>query len=292
MPNQKFSIPDGFVQTASAVPGITVYKPCEQTPGTAPSTYFCPQCGASTAYDVAAGGVACEHCGYTAAVRTAQTGRRAEDFEFTVETLQAAAHGWGTARREIRCEACGAEMTLAENALTSTCPFCSSNRVSLHQASSDKLQPRHIIPFQLKAADLARRSAAWLGAGWFHPADLAKSVRVERFTGVYLPFWTFDAVLHCTWRAEVGRAHTVRNANGDTRTETRWDWKSGAVDVPVDDLLINGSSHISGRLLERIRPYDLAGLTAYSPDFLAGWGAHAYDIGLPQAWEKGKNRMR
>ncbi|MEM5773784.1 MAG: hypothetical protein AAGU05_02190, partial [Anaerolineaceae bacterium] len=128
--------------------------------------------------------------------------------------------------------------------------------------------------------------------GWFHPDGLARSVNLERFSGVYLPFWTFDANMRCSWRAEVGRTHTIRNADGSTRTETRWHWKSGRVEVAVDDLVVNGSSHISSRILERIQPFDMSGLTEYSPDFLAGWNAHAYDVSLPDAWEKGKSRMR
>ncbi len=292
MSDSKFVVPNGYVQTESAVDGISVYMPGQAAASTSPQRYVCPACGASTRYDVSAGGVACEHCGYTVAVQAGQPGRRAEEFEFTLETLNAAAHGWGVERREIHCDACGAEMALDTGAITSTCPFCGSNQVSLRQAAPDKLQPRYMIPFQLKGADLSQRAAAWLGRGWFHPDGLARSVNMDHFSGVYLPFWTFDAHMRCSWKAEVGRTHTVRNADGSTRTETRWHWRSGRVDVTVDDLVINGSSHISSRILERIQPFEMSGLTDYSPDFLAGWSAHAYDVSLPDAWEKGKVRMR
>ena len=38
-------------------------------------TYTCPQCGATTAYNVAAGGVACEHCGYVAPIQAQVVGQ-------------------------------------------------------------------------------------------------------------------------------------------------------------------------------------------------------------------------
>ncbi len=277
----------------SAVPGISVYAPQKVEEKSAePRTYTCPGCGAATRYDVSSGGVACEHCGYTAAVNAEQVGRRADKFEFTLETLHLAEHGWGVERREARCDSCGAELTLAEGALTATCPFCASNRVNLHQASSDRLRPRFLVPFKLKAADVHKLAADWLGKGWYHPKDLAQNVRIDRFAGMYVPFWTFDARMDCEWQAEVGRERTVRDRDGNTRTVIDWSWRSGRVVVPMQDLLVNGSSHVSQIILERILPFDLDDLVAYSPDFLAGWHAHAYDINLPDAWEQGKQKMR
>lgn len=290
---KSWQVPKGYAQVASTVPGISVYAPKpEEDKSTAPRTYTCPSCGATTRYDVSAGGVACEHCGYTAVVNAEQVGRSADQFEFTLETLHQAEHGWGVKRREALCESCGAELTLAEGALTATCPFCASNRVNLQDAPSDKLRPRFLVPFKLKAVDVQKLAAEWLGKGWYHPKDLAQNVRIDHFAGMYVPFWTFAARMDCEWQAEVGRERVVRDRDGNTRTVIDWSWRRGKVVVPVQDLLVNGSTHVSQVILERIQPFDLEDLVAYSPDFLAGWNAHAYDIPLQDAWEQGKQMMR
>src|SRR5512142_9875 len=120
-PSSSFQPPQGYRAVPSALEGISVFAPAPQVDATAaPAIYHCPQCGAPTKFDVASGGVACEHCGYTAPVQARQVGRQAAEGEFSLETLDEARHGWGEApgtkgatRRQLHCEACGAELELA-----------------------------------------------------------------------------------------------------------------------------------------------------------------------------------
>ena len=88
--------PEQYQQVESAVPGVDVFAPIPKTVvPDSPKTYACPNCGATTAYDVAAGGVACEFCGYVAPVHTVHVGRTAEEFEFTLDTVSQSERGWG-----------------------------------------------------------------------------------------------------------------------------------------------------------------------------------------------------
>jgi len=288
-----------FEPLPSAVPGITVYRPRPQEKPNqdAPRTFTCPQCGAATQYDITAGGVACEHCGFTAQADAKQVGRRAEEFEFTLETLQQAAQGWGIERRELVCEQCGAILSLPEGALTATCPFCASHQVNVRAAAVDVLRPRFLIPFKIQGEALRTAAKNWLGKGWFHPAELASSAIVDHFNGMYLPFWTFDARIAADWKAQLGyerreRYYDQHAKEWRTRVEIDWRWESGHVSLSIDDLLVNGARRVSQVLLERLKPFQLAELVEYAPEFLAGWQAQAYDVTLPQAWEQGKANMR
>ena len=156
-PMQNWQPPQGYRQVESTLAGITVFAPIPKsaTSPTAPTSFTCPNCGAATRFDVAAGEVACEHCGYIAHVQAKQVGRQAESFEFTLSTLNQAQHGYGTARRQLHCKSCGAEFAIAETALTATCPFCSSNEVDVSAAFApliEQLRPRFLIPFKIQAA--------------------------------------------------------------------------------------------------------------------------------------------
>ena len=290
--------PPGYQAVPSALEGITVFAPVPKAdPSAAATTYHCPNCGAPTRFDVAAGGVACEHCGYVAEVQSQQVGRQAGEIEFTLESLEQSRLGWGVTRRQLHCDACGAELELAENAITATCPFCASNQVNLRQAPGDHLRPRFLVPFQIEMSDCQQRARAWLGRGWYHPGALAASAAIQPFTGVYLPFWTFSAQVDAAWRAEVGYERTEHYYDAGsksmrTRTHIDWRWESGQVQANFSDLLVEGSSHISQVLLIRIQPFHLESLVTYNPDYLAGWQAQVYDIPLETAWDQGKAVMR
>jgi DNA-directed RNA polymerase subunit RPC12/RpoP len=290
--------PSNYQPVSSTLEGITVFAPRPADVVVEdPTTYKCPQCGATTKYDIAAGGVACEHCGYTAAAQAQKVGMHAQRSEFTLETLSQAEKGWGLDRRVLHCDSCGAELAIAEGALTATCPFCASNRVNLRQAPSENLRPRFVIPFKITTEVLHQRAHDWLGKGWFHPDGLADSSAIDRFTGVYLSFWTFDANIGSDWNAEVGYERQERYYDASakefrTRTVIDWHWERGHVVTQVKNLLISGTSRLSRLILEKVYPFNLNDLETYSPDFLAGWQALTYDITLPKAWETGKASMR
>jgi len=292
--------PSNYQPVPSTLEGITVFGPRprqEDVVVEEPTTYKCPQCGATTKYDIAAGGVACEHCGYTAPAQAQRVGVQAPRSEFTLETLSQADKGWGLDRRVLHCDSCGAELAIAEGALTATCPFCSSNRVNLRQAPSDNLRPRFVIPFKITPEIVRQRAGEWLGKGWFHPGGLANSAALDRFSGVYLSFWTFDASIGSDWSAEVGyerqeRFYDAGSKEWRTRTVIDWRWEKGHVVTRVNNLLVAGNARLSHLILEKVYPFNLNDLVTYSPDFLAGWQALSYDITLPKAWETGKATMR
>ena len=199
---ENWQIPPHFKASSSALEGITVYIPIvAEEDSSAPEAFKCPNCGATTRYDISAGGVACEHCGYQAPVRAAKVGLNARVFEFTLEALSQAERGWGAERQEMACKNCGASLSVELHGITSTCPFCGSNEVNLQAAAGDSLRPRFIIPFKIQGELLAARTREWLGKGWFHPSELSGQVGVERFAGIYLPYfslnlrWVMSAVI-------------------------------------------------------------------------------------------------
>jgi DNA-directed RNA polymerase subunit RPC12/RpoP len=289
-----------FEKIESKVPGVIVYAPQPKTADKMETrVYTCPNCGATTAYDVAAGGIACEYCGYIFPVKTKILGRVADEFEFTLETVSQANRGWGIERQVLHCNACGAELSIPKGAISTSCPFCTSNQVNLTTSLDEFLQPRFLIPFKITIEQTRELAKAWLGTGWFHPDELAANSVLRRFSGIYLPFWTFDAKVTAQWKAQVCYQKTVRYYNAsqkrwETRTKIEWRWETGSVPLDIDDHLVIGSSprRISTIILKRIYPYQMKDLVAYHPDYLAGWQAQAYETTLTEAWEIGKQAIR
>jgi hypothetical protein len=77
-----------------------------------------------------------------------------------------------------------------------------------------------------------------------------------------------------------------------TETVIEWRWEHGQVTVPIHDLLGIGTSKVSATLLQRLYPFDLNALADYQPGFLAGWQAQAYNVKLPEAWDRARGEMR
>lgn len=300
-PQPGWSPPTDFVPNPSALDGITVFapQPKEKSAAAAAATYTCPNCSAAVAYDVSAGGVTCEYCGYTAAapaVIATPDPDAARRNEFTLTTLRKSEQGWGVQRQVLHCDSCGADYSLAPGALTATCTFCGSNKVNVQTVADDHLRPRQLVPFRIEKQQLHDTIQKWLGKGWFHPGQLSQSSGIEkRITGIYLPFWAFDATVNAKWEAEVGydeQESYYDDGEWKTRTVTRWRWRTGHVTVPIDDLLIPGTTQLSRVLLDRLNPFQLNQLVPYHPDFLAGWQAQAYEVTLTDAWPQAKDAMR
>lgn len=289
--------PANFIPVPSAIEGIEVYQPAPAQPQTHREVvqFNCPQCGADTAYNAADSGLTCTNCGFYEPPEHTIVGAQAERFEFTVETVQRSAQGWGEARKELQCQSCAAYTTIPTDVLTYTCIFCGSNQVIQHAAPQDVLRPRFLIPFKIEADACHDMARQWLGQSWMTPRSLRRAATIAHFTGIYLPFWTFETVTKANWQAEVAHTETesyYENGEWRTRTKTVWKWESGRVNLPIKDLVIAGTNRVSPVLLAEVKNYDLDALAPYEPKYLAGLQAQTYDVPLETAWEQARHLMR
>ena len=300
-PTNLFTPPNDFEQVKSALNGITVFAPRPKKDTSADAkSYICPQCGASLSFDLASSdGIVCSYCGYKQAIQAEHVGHSAKSTEFTLDTVEKAERGWGEMRTMLHCGNCGAELTYSKGVIATTCPYCASNKVNVQVASDDKLRPRFLVPFKVRIDQLPQLASVWLGKGWFHPKELAAYTIVQNFNGIYTPYWVFDSHINAQWQAEVGheehyQVYDAAEKRWETRTRIVWEWQDGWLHLPYKDHLEFGISdgHIRHSMLNKVKPFNLADLVVYKPDYLAGLQAQAYDIKLTDAWESAKNSMR
>ncbi|MFN2271394.1 MAG: hypothetical protein ACK2US_11190 [Anaerolineae bacterium] len=287
--------PADFVPVPSQIEGIELYAPAPKEEAEETRTFKCRQCGGTISYSAAQRQLTCPYCGSLQQIEAETVGHQADEFEFTLETMAQARHGWGEVRRELVCESCGSVVAVAPDILTSTCAFCGSNRVMARDATGDVLRPTTLIPFAVDQEQVQAKVRAWLGRGWMHPPELRNAGALKGLAGVYLPYWTFDTHVTADWKAEVGTTRTVHYRSGGerkTRTVIDWKWQSGHVSIPIDDQMVPGTAKVSRVILNKVEPFNLDGLVEYDPGYLAGWQAKLYDVQLPQAWEIAKEEIR
>jgi len=290
--------PAGWIPLSSQVPGIQVWgpRPHDDADTEAPEGAFrCEQCGGAVGFDVASGVARCGFCDHLAGPGAALVGRGARNQAFTDQAIAQAEQGWQIARKELHCDGCGVDLAVEPGDIATTCTFCGSAQVLLRESVVAGLRPSAVLPFVIQDRALRDKVDAWLGRGWIHPPDLRRGAVLDKLAGVYVPFWNFDAAAHADWEAEVGTRRTRRvYRNGEWRTESYidWQWRSGRITKELSDYLQLGTSRLHGALTRRIGRFDLGALVDYRPELLAGFRAQAYDVGLTEAWDEGRRRMR
>ena len=282
--------------------------------------YPCPQCNAELVYSASKGRMVCGYCGYQAPASAAgsmtevHTQTQVDDAVVEsvterdlLEGLQRTAdsEGWGTETRTFRCSSCNASIAAELDVVATVCPFCGSHHVLAQEQSTRVFKPESLLPFEVDKLTAIVKFRTWLGRGWFRP-NAVKRIAANadaRVQGVYLPFWTFDAQTFSDWWAEAGHHYYVTerytvNVNGrkETRTrqvqKTRWVPASGKHDEFLDDVLVYATRSVSENILRVIYPYDTQKLIPYRPQYLAGWRAEEYQIGLEEGWTLGQEIIR
>jgi DNA-directed RNA polymerase subunit RPC12/RpoP len=265
----------------------------------------CARCGAQLRYAPGQTSLVCDHCGYVQDIPAEPPRTRAR-------ALQELDLGRGLRNdlpaeeleehRTATCPNCGAQVEIRGATHATECAFCATP-VVLDTGTQRLIKPQALIPFALTETEARAAMIAWLGRLWFAPNTLLEYARKGRaMTGIYVPYWTFDAVTASRYRGQRGeyywetRTVTVRvDGKLERRQEqvrkTRWYPASGRVARDFDDVLVIASRSLPGRMGDRLEPWDFSALTAYTPEFLAGFQAEGYTVALADGHATARDRM-
>lgn len=243
------------------------------------TTPICPVCGGGLTVDEESGRVICRFCGYAAPLDTrrhASTGAEALGAALLKRRVQAVK--WVVGEHILHCARCGAERTIPARRLSTVCPFCASTQVIEQDALNTFEQPDGLVPFAIseEAAQSAVRER--LSGVDQRIAGLFGDNKVKRATmdGVYLPFWTFDALAEVS-RTTVDRRMPDRYHRGaPARGYENTRFTDGMVGVTVAAVRSPGLAAEAGE-------YDLSAAVAYEPKLLAKYPAALYEIDFDEA---------
>ena len=262
------------------------YENAEKTSTLKETDRKCPACGGTMDFDPKTGGLHCPFCDYQEAIEKEDTEvKRAEELDFNSAELTGNCD-WGVKSKTVTCKSCGAVSIYDALEVANECPYCGSNQV-MEANDISTLAPNGVIPFKLTAKDAGERFTEWLRKKWFCPSEAKRSARADKFQGIYLPYWTFDANTSTDYTGKYGIEREVKNGD-DTKTVTDWYNCSGHYDHFIDDALVQASNHHDNQILDMIEPFDTKDNVAYKPEYIAGYAAERYSIGLKDAWERAK----
>jgi ribosomal protein S27E len=252
-----------------------------------PSQFPCAQCGALQAYSPGTRDLTCPYCGHVTAIPEDAEPIRELPLRDALATLQDAPAA-GTSP-VVQCRNCAAEFSFDANVHAGNCPFCGAPIVT-GTGAQRHIKPRSLLPFRIDE-DAARAAyQRWLRRLWFAP-------RAVELTGVYLPYWTYDAMTRSSYTGERGDAYYVQlpyttTVNGRRVTRIRnerrirWTPVRGGVSRLFDDVLVGASESLPRQITDRLAPWDLAALVPYDERYLSGFRSEVYQVGLDQGFQR------
>jgi DNA-directed RNA polymerase subunit RPC12/RpoP len=255
--------------------------------------FACKNCGAQMTWDPVDDALACGHCGTKLPVPRAQ----AQIVERALEDAGSAARGFGVETRTATCKSCGAKVAYEGRDTAIACAFCGAPAVLEASSYRNALRPESVIPLDVGAAKVEAAFKKWIGGLWLRPSAL-KHTKTFDAVGVYVPAWTFDAVVDAEWSADAGFYYTVMEprpvmVNGKMQIrmvpvqKVRWEPAWGRRHDVYDDVVVAASRGLAQGLAQKLGNWDLAALVPYRPEYLAGWRAEEYAVDLESAWKSG-----
>jgi len=237
----------------------------------------------------------CPYCEHRIEVAKSQ-----EDImEYDLATAEEhASHDWGSEKRVIHCESCGAETILDSVETAQFCAFCGSSHIVRNDESAG-ISPESLIPFKVSREAAMKHFSEWVNGRFFAPNALKTEHQVQKMSGIYIPCWTYDSDTFSFYTGEGGTYYYETQTEWVERDgkrqlvtkqvrKIRWWPTSGTYTEYFDDVLVHASKKVDDHLMENLRPFHLKELVRYRPEFLSGFLAERYSVGLKEGWEKAK----
>jgi predicted RNA-binding Zn-ribbon protein involved in translation (DUF1610 family) len=262
-------------------------------------TFPCQKCGADLTFDPRQQELACPFCGHMQPIALPDGAAVVEqDLEAALRKSaqrRQSERSFAVAIQEVRCTSCGGSVQFTGTLTATSCPYCATpiERAGVHDAA-DRLAVDGVLPFRVEEEEARTNLRAWTKSRWFLPTPLRRDGIQAAFRGVYLPFFTFDAFTANAYSGMRGEHYYVTVGSGKNRTtvrHTRWYPAAGAFRRFFDDLLESAGSGLPAHQMDELEPWPLKGLKPFSPDYLSGFLARTYDVGLDQCFRSAKRRM-
>lgn len=222
--------------------------------------FSCPNCGGNLKFDIPSQQLGCEHCQtlidpYSMEEKTPAT-ESTNEFEVTVFT----------------CPQCGGEILSTDTSAAEFCSFCGASTI-LHSRLTKEKRPSYIIPFQKTKEDCKQAYQKMMSRAIFAPKEFKNPKHIDSFRGIYMPYWAFYVEQKGPFSFSGSKSHR----KGDYIYTDSYALR-GEMDAYYKGLSYDASSSFDDTISEKIAPYDVKGMKAFTPAYLSGFYADTADV--------------
>jgi predicted RNA-binding Zn-ribbon protein involved in translation (DUF1610 family) len=262
----------------------------------------CDRCGADLEFSIGQQSLQCPFCGSVKQIEPPADAPVVErDYLEMLDRLMRLRQSQSTddetsvTQHAVHCDSCGAEVVF-QGTLTSThCPYCACplQRDKIHD-SVTRIPVDGVLPFLVPQARAAENLRMWVRSLWWAPNEFLQQGINGKFNGVYLPFFTYDALTFTRYAGQRGDAYVVVVGEGNNqRTErrVRWSYADGEFSRFFDDVLTIAVTKQQMSLVQNLEPWPLDQLISFTPEVLAGFFSRTYDIALEDGFTEARRRI-
>ncbi len=260
----------------------------------------CERCGADLRFHIGQQRLKCPYCGFEKKLEVEEDAEVAEqDFEDALEQLAAKrredAPRTATEQSEVSCKSCGATVVFTGPLTSSECAYCGSpiQRENVHRAE-DRIPVDGVLPFQVSRERARDNLGKWVSSRWFAPNEFVRRGVKGKFSGVYIPYWTYDTMTANRYSGMRGEYYWVTVGSGkNRRTErrTRWYPASGSFQRFFDDVLVCAARALPSKRVLALEPWPLPKCIPFTEDALAGYLAETYEVPLDRGFKLARDRI-
>ena len=113
-------------------------------------------------------------------------------------------------------------------------------------------------------------------------------------SGMYVPHWTYDASVTTEYTGQRGVHYYVPVSTGKGTVMVRRTWWTpvgGVVENAFDDILVLASHSLPRTYMEKLEPWGLSDLVPFQNEYMSGFRAESYQIGLEQGFSEARGQM-
>lgn len=252
--------------------------------------YECPCCGAGLKFSGTEQKLSCEYCDNTFeldAVKEYNTAvRETVPDEFVWEDDTQAQWDPQEQANRFSCPSCGGEILTEATTAATFCPYCDSPTI-LSGRVSGGLRPDAVIPFKTTKEDAKKAFQALCKGKPLLPKGFTDRQRLEKITGVYVPFWLYycSGSVHGNYRAT--RVHTWSDPRYHY-TKTDYFMLARSAQAGFSGIPMDGSAKMEDAIMESIEPFNMDDAVDFDTAYLSGFLADKYDVEA----KDGEDRIR
>lgn len=255
--------------------------------------YKCPCCGASLSFGADVQKMDCEYCGTTLEIDAVKayseslvTEEAQEEFTWTEEQGACFSESEQENVRSFVCPACGGEIMTDANTAATFCPYC-ENPTILPGRVSQQLKPDAVLPFKKTKEDAKAAFLALCKGKPLLPKMFTQEHRLEKITGIYVPFWLYNCGASFQGSYKGTRSHSWSDSKYHyTRTEHYL--LNRASNARFRLIPMDASKKMDDAIMESIEPFDFSQMADFEMAYLSGYFADKYDVES----EAGKGRVK